>query len=138
MGVADGWQLPTPSCVRSFVGHFKSRREREAELGARAMEFTNIYVKNLHVDVDEQGLQDLFSRFGGRIPQGKWGSLCLLSPGWAGRRGLSGLPEELGEALRSLKPHWGERKGTSWGLPNSPLSQVGPSRKDAECEGDEG
>ncbi|XP_035927944.2 polyadenylate-binding protein 1-like isoform X3 [Halichoerus grypus] len=47
-----------------FVGHFKSRREREAELGARAMEFTNIYVKNLHVDVDEQGLQDLFSQFG--------------------------------------------------------------------------
>ncbi|KAM8920294.1 LOW QUALITY PROTEIN: polyadenylate-binding protein 1-like [Lycaon pictus] len=47
-----------------FVGHFKSRREREVELGARAMEFTNIYVKNLHVDVDEQGLQDLFSRFG--------------------------------------------------------------------------
>ncbi|XP_058989051.1 polyadenylate-binding protein 1-like [Mustela lutreola] len=47
-----------------FVGHFKSRREREAELGARAMEFTNIYVKNLHVDLDEQGLQDLFSQFG--------------------------------------------------------------------------
>ncbi|XP_040494319.1 polyadenylate-binding protein 1-like isoform X3 [Ursus maritimus] len=47
-----------------FVGHFKSRREREAELGARAVEFTNIYVKNLHVDVDEQGLQDLFSQFG--------------------------------------------------------------------------
>uniref|UniRef100_A0A673UPF3 Polyadenylate-binding protein n=1 Tax=Suricata suricatta TaxID=37032 RepID=A0A673UPF3_SURSU len=47
-----------------FVGHFKSRREREAELGARAMEFTNIYVKNLPVDVDEQGLQDLFSQFG--------------------------------------------------------------------------
>ena len=41
-------------CVHSFVGHFKSRREREVELGARAMEFTNIYVKNLHVDVDEQ------------------------------------------------------------------------------------
>ncbi|XP_058418616.1 polyadenylate-binding protein 1-like isoform X4 [Diceros bicornis minor] len=47
-----------------FVGHFKSRREREAELGARAMEFTNIYVKNLQVDVDERGLQDLFSQFG--------------------------------------------------------------------------
>nr|XP_037838665.1 polyadenylate-binding protein 1-like isoform X1 [Chlorocebus sabaeus] len=47
-----------------FVGHFKSRREREAELGARALEFTNIYVKNLPVDVDEQGLQDLFSQFG--------------------------------------------------------------------------
>ncbi|KAM9249843.1 polyadenylate-binding protein 1-like isoform 5-T6 [Dugong dugon] len=47
-----------------FVGHFKSRRDREAELRARAMEFTNIYVKNLQVDVDEQGLQDLFSPFG--------------------------------------------------------------------------
>ncbi|XP_070328785.1 polyadenylate-binding protein 1-like isoform X4 [Odocoileus virginianus] len=47
-----------------FVGHFKSRREREVELGARAMEFTNIYVKNLHVDMDEQRLQDLFSQFG--------------------------------------------------------------------------
>ncbi|XP_074173532.1 polyadenylate-binding protein 1-like isoform X4 [Rhinolophus sinicus] len=47
-----------------FVGHFKSRQEREAELGARAMEFTNIYVKNFQVDVDEQGLQELFSQFG--------------------------------------------------------------------------
>lgn len=124
--MADGWQLPTPSCVHSFVGHFKSRREREAELGARAMEFTNIYVKNLHVDVDEQGLQDLFSRFGGRIPQGKWGSLCLLSPGWAGRRGLSGLPEELGEALRSLKPHWGGREGHILGPPKLPFEPGWP------------
>ncbi|XP_042550463.1 polyadenylate-binding protein 1-like isoform X2 [Dipodomys spectabilis] len=47
-----------------FVGHFKSRREREAELGAQALEFTNIYVKNLHPDMDEQGLEDLFSQFG--------------------------------------------------------------------------
>ncbi|XP_051700963.1 polyadenylate-binding protein 1-like isoform X2 [Oryctolagus cuniculus] len=47
-----------------FVGHFKSRREREAELGARALEFTNIYVKNLRADVDERCLQDLFSQFG--------------------------------------------------------------------------
>ncbi|XP_036040214.1 polyadenylate-binding protein 1-like [Onychomys torridus] len=47
-----------------FVGHFKSRQKREAELGARALGFTNIYVKNLHVDMDEQGLQDLFSQFG--------------------------------------------------------------------------
>uniref|UniRef100_A0A8C5LCW3 Poly(A) binding protein, cytoplasmic 1-like n=1 Tax=Jaculus jaculus TaxID=51337 RepID=A0A8C5LCW3_JACJA len=47
-----------------FVGHFKSRQKREAELGARTVGFTNIYVKNLHVDMDEQGLQDLFSQFG--------------------------------------------------------------------------
>ncbi|KAM5304107.1 polyadenylate-binding protein 1-like [Glossophaga mutica] len=47
-----------------FVGHFKSRQEREAELGARAADFTNIYVKNLQADVDEQGLGQLFSQFG--------------------------------------------------------------------------
>ncbi|XP_075384823.1 polyadenylate-binding protein 1-like [Tenrec ecaudatus] len=47
-----------------FVGHFKSRREREAELKTRALEFTNVYVKNLQGDVDEQGLRDLFSQFG--------------------------------------------------------------------------
>ncbi|KAM5220705.1 polyadenylate-binding protein 1-like isoform 2-T2 [Hipposideros larvatus] len=47
-----------------FVGRFKSRQEREAELGARAMDFTNIYVKNLQADVDEQGLRGLFSQFG--------------------------------------------------------------------------
>ncbi|KAM6147886.1 polyadenylate-binding protein 1-like [Erethizon dorsatum] len=50
-----------------FVGHFKSQREREAELGAQALEFTNIYVKNLHVDMDEQGLQDLFFEFGNML-----------------------------------------------------------------------
>ncbi|KAK2489635.1 hypothetical protein MC885_000309 [Smutsia gigantea] len=64
-----------------FVDHFKSRRERDAELGARAMEFTNIYVKNFRGDVDEQGLRDLFSQFGARVPQGVWGSLFLLFPG---------------------------------------------------------
>ncbi|XP_005392517.1 PREDICTED: polyadenylate-binding protein 1-like isoform X4 [Chinchilla lanigera] len=50
-----------------FVGHFKSQREREAEQGAQALEFTNIYVKNLHVDMDEQGLQDLFLEFGNML-----------------------------------------------------------------------
>uniref|UniRef100_A0A4X2JW80 RRM domain-containing protein n=1 Tax=Vombatus ursinus TaxID=29139 RepID=A0A4X2JW80_VOMUR len=47
-----------------FVGHFKSRQEREAELGARALEFTNIYVKNFRDDVDDLCLQELFSQFG--------------------------------------------------------------------------
>ncbi|XP_044517011.1 polyadenylate-binding protein 1-like isoform X2 [Gracilinanus agilis] len=47
-----------------FVGHFKSRQEREAELGARALEFTNIYVKNFEGDVDDEYLQELFSQFG--------------------------------------------------------------------------
>ncbi|KAM6163859.1 polyadenylate-binding protein 1-like [Rhynchocyon petersi] len=47
-----------------FVGHFKSRRERDVELRTRVTEFTNVYVKNLQVDMDEQGLQDLFASFG--------------------------------------------------------------------------
>ncbi|KAJ6665659.1 hypothetical protein lerEdw1_002029 [Lerista edwardsae] len=47
-----------------FVGHFKSRREREAEYGARAMEFTNVYIKNFGEDMSDGKLQEIFSRFG--------------------------------------------------------------------------
>ncbi|XP_034400551.1 polyadenylate-binding protein 1A-like isoform X2 [Cyclopterus lumpus] len=47
-----------------FVGRFKSRKEREAELGARAKEFTNVYVKNFGEDMDEEKLRDVFSKFG--------------------------------------------------------------------------
>ena len=35
-----------------FVGQFKSRKEREAELGARAKQFTNIFIKNFGADMD--------------------------------------------------------------------------------------
>ncbi|NXY89500.1 EPAB protein, partial [Alcedo cyanopectus] len=47
-----------------FVGHFKSRKEREAECGARAMEFTNVYIKNFGDDMDDDRLRELFSKFG--------------------------------------------------------------------------
>ncbi|XP_061487421.1 polyadenylate-binding protein 1-like isoform X2 [Rhineura floridana] len=47
-----------------FVGHFKSRREREAEYGARAMEFTNVYIKNFGDDMNDGRLQEIFSKFG--------------------------------------------------------------------------
>ncbi|XP_019395172.1 PREDICTED: polyadenylate-binding protein 1-like isoform X1 [Crocodylus porosus] len=47
-----------------FVGHFKSRKEREAEFGARAMEFTNVYIKNFGDDMDDDKLRETFSRFG--------------------------------------------------------------------------
>ncbi|XP_006016730.1 polyadenylate-binding protein 1-like isoform X1 [Alligator sinensis] len=47
-----------------FVGHFKSRKEREAEFGARAMEFTNVYIKNFGDDMDDDKLREIFSRFG--------------------------------------------------------------------------
>ncbi|XP_068431317.1 polyadenylate-binding protein 1b [Clinocottus analis] len=47
-----------------FVGRFKSRKEREAELGARAKEFTNVYVKNFGEDMDEEKLREVFSKYG--------------------------------------------------------------------------
>ncbi|XP_041508328.1 polyadenylate-binding protein 4-like isoform X3 [Microtus oregoni] len=47
-----------------FVGRFKSRKEREAELGAKAKEFTNVYIKNFGEDVDDDNLKELFSQFG--------------------------------------------------------------------------
>ncbi|XP_077191598.1 polyadenylate-binding protein 1-like isoform X2 [Paroedura picta] len=47
-----------------FVGHFKSRREREAEFGARVMEFTNVYIKNFGEDMNDDRLQEIFSKYG--------------------------------------------------------------------------
>uniref|UniRef100_H3D706 Polyadenylate-binding protein n=1 Tax=Tetraodon nigroviridis TaxID=99883 RepID=H3D706_TETNG len=47
-----------------FVGRFKSRKEREAELGARAREFTNVYIKNFGEDMDDEKLKELFSKYG--------------------------------------------------------------------------
>ncbi len=53
------------------MGRFKSRKEREAELGARAKEFTNVYVKNFGEDMDDEKLRELFNKYGQ--------SGCLLS-----------------------------------------------------------
>ncbi|KAM9309279.1 polyadenylate-binding protein 1A-like [Pholidichthys leucotaenia] len=47
-----------------FVGHFKSRKEREAELGAHAREFTNVYIKNSGDNMDDKNLKELFSKSG--------------------------------------------------------------------------
>lgn len=48
----------------SFVGHFKSRKEREAECGAKAMVFTNVYIKNFGEQYDDEQLKNIFSEFG--------------------------------------------------------------------------
>ncbi|KAJ8792907.1 hypothetical protein J1605_019466 [Eschrichtius robustus] len=45
------------------VGRFKSRKEREAKLGAKAKEFTNVYIKNLGEEVDDERLKELLSQF---------------------------------------------------------------------------
>uniref|UniRef100_A0AAR2LX36 Polyadenylate-binding protein n=1 Tax=Pygocentrus nattereri TaxID=42514 RepID=A0AAR2LX36_PYGNA len=47
-----------------FVGRFKSRKEREAEMGARAKEFTNVYIKNFGEDMDDDKLKEIFTKFG--------------------------------------------------------------------------
>uniref|UniRef100_A0A2K5D9R7 Polyadenylate-binding protein n=1 Tax=Aotus nancymaae TaxID=37293 RepID=A0A2K5D9R7_AOTNA len=47
-----------------FIGQFKSRKEREAELGARAKQFTNVYIKNFREDMDDELLKHLFDEFG--------------------------------------------------------------------------
>ncbi|KAF7690879.1 polyadenylate-binding protein 1b [Silurus meridionalis] len=47
-----------------FVGRFKSRKEREAELGARAKEFTNVYIKNFGEDMSDDKLKDVFGKYG--------------------------------------------------------------------------
>ncbi|XP_043830008.1 polyadenylate-binding protein 1-like [Dromiciops gliroides] len=47
-----------------FVGRFKSRKEREAEMGARAKEYTNVYIKNFGEDMDDLRLKRLFGKFG--------------------------------------------------------------------------
>nr|XP_012418643.1 PREDICTED: polyadenylate-binding protein 4 isoform X6 [Odobenus rosmarus divergens] len=70
-----------------FVGRFKSRKEREAELGAKAKEFTNVYIKNFGEEVDDESLKELFSQFGKtlsvkvmRDPSGKSKGFGFFSP----------------------------------------------------------
>lgn len=47
-----------------FVGRFVSRKEREKELGEKAKLFTNVYVKNLPEDFNDNKLYELFEPYG--------------------------------------------------------------------------
>ncbi|XP_052342106.1 polyadenylate-binding protein 4-like isoform X2 [Oncorhynchus keta] len=47
-----------------FVGRFKSRKEREAELGAKVKEFTNVYIKNFGDDMNDDKLKEMFDQYG--------------------------------------------------------------------------
>uniref|UniRef100_A0A8C5H1J2 Polyadenylate-binding protein n=1 Tax=Gouania willdenowi TaxID=441366 RepID=A0A8C5H1J2_GOUWI len=47
-----------------FVGHFKSRKEREVEFGTKVMKFTNVYVKNFGEDYTDDKLKEIFTTFG--------------------------------------------------------------------------
>ncbi|XP_027877520.1 embryonic polyadenylate-binding protein B-like isoform X1 [Xiphophorus couchianus] len=61
------WEKCQFSQLRSanrFVGHFKSRKEREVEFGSKAMKFTNVYIKNFGDDFTDENLKEVFSAFG--------------------------------------------------------------------------
>ncbi|KAM6220982.1 polyadenylate-binding protein 4-like [Rhynchocyon petersi] len=47
-----------------FVSRFKTRQDREAELRNQPSEFTNVYIKNFGVDMDDKRLQEVFSKYG--------------------------------------------------------------------------
>jgi len=47
-----------------FVGRFKSRNERIREYGDRAKHFTNVFVKNLPVEWDDEKLTEIFEPYG--------------------------------------------------------------------------
>ncbi|ELW62457.1 polyadenylate-binding protein 4-like [Tupaia chinensis] len=47
-----------------FVGRFKNRKDREAELRNKASEFTNVYIKNFGDDMDDERLREVFSKYG--------------------------------------------------------------------------
>ncbi|XP_038836056.1 polyadenylate-binding protein 1-like [Salvelinus namaycush] len=47
-----------------FIERFKSRKEREEVLGAKAREFNNVFVKNLGRDTNDETLMELFGKYG--------------------------------------------------------------------------
>ncbi|XP_057680354.1 embryonic polyadenylate-binding protein-like isoform X2 [Corythoichthys intestinalis] len=55
-----------------FVGHFKSRKDREQEFGTKAVKFTNVYVKNFGEDYTDDNLKFVFSEFGRTL------SVCVM------------------------------------------------------------
>jgi len=47
-----------------FVGEFKSKRERVEQLGDQAKQYKNVFVKNFGEAINEEGLCDMFKKFG--------------------------------------------------------------------------
>ena len=47
-----------------FVGPFKTKDERLADMGKNAARFTNVFIKNLPGDFTEDRLEDLFGQYG--------------------------------------------------------------------------
>ncbi|EJD02338.1 polyadenylate binding protein [Fomitiporia mediterranea MF3/22] len=47
-----------------FVGHYISKKERQAHIDEQKSQFTNLYVKNLDTEVTDDEFNDMFAKFG--------------------------------------------------------------------------
>ncbi|XP_043103303.1 polyadenylate-binding protein 1-like [Puntigrus tetrazona] len=107
-----------------FVGHFKSRKEREAELGAKAMEFTNVYIKNFGEDIDSEKLKGIFSEFGKTL------SVCVMTDERGRSRGFGFVNfENHGDARRAVTEMNGKEL-------NGRVLYVGRAQKRLERQGE--
>uniref|UniRef100_A0A8C2DFV9 Polyadenylate-binding protein n=1 Tax=Cyprinus carpio TaxID=7962 RepID=A0A8C2DFV9_CYPCA len=107
-----------------FVGHFKSRKEREAELGAKAMEFTNVYIKNFGEDIDREKLKSIFSEFGKTL------SVCVMTDERGCSRGFGFVNfENHGDARRAVTEMNGKEL-------NGKVLYVGRAQKRVERQGE--
>ena len=47
-----------------YVGRFMSRKERLEQMGDRAKNFTNVYLKNFGEDIDDEKLREMMEVYG--------------------------------------------------------------------------
>ncbi|KLO14704.1 polyadenylate binding protein [Schizopora paradoxa] len=47
-----------------YVGHYQSKRERQAQMDEAKAQFTNLYVKNVDAEVTEDEFMEMFSKYG--------------------------------------------------------------------------
>ncbi|XP_051525825.1 polyadenylate-binding protein 1-like [Myxocyprinus asiaticus] len=107
-----------------FVGRFKSRKEREAALGAKAMEFTNVYIKNFGEDIDTEKLKSIFSEFGKTL------SICVMTDESGCSRGFGFVNfENHGDARRAVNEMNGKEL-------NGRVLYVGRAQKRLERQGE--
>merc|ERR1719367_2715990 len=83
-----------------FVGRFVPRKDREMELGEKARRFTNVFVKNICEEYDEDQLTVMFSKYG------KISSVKVMKSEEGKSKGFGFVsfedPEEAGKACDEL------------------------------------
>lgn len=119
--------------IYRFVGHFKSRKEREVEFGSKAMKFTNVYIKNFGEDFTDEKLKEVFSAFGKIkilwafifyffVPLAQFWSLCISWSGFGLRENSQCTGHEGWEG--SFKRIWICKLCSSWRCPEGSVDQV--------------